>query len=212
MERKPNQSSSSSSSRFEARFQRLANSTVTRNVKSTFSPKPEQFKTTHDYIEALIKHAEKSLELCLCSAGLSSLTVPGPVHKRLSSTLQVVDLSKNNLQEVPYVIRDCICLNRLYLPFNKLQHSPPSQFLYLASTLTVLDLSNNLLTGSLFNDNQPTYLLDKAHTKPTSSTIPLKFSQLRKLNVSNNKLTSLASHTTNLQLQFPNLLQLQASK
>ena len=105
---------------FEARFQKLANTTTPKTVNSTFSPKPENYSTAHDYIDALIKYAERSLELCLCSTGLSSLTVPGPVHKKLSSTLQVVDLSKNNIQEVPYLIRDCISLNRLYSAFKNL--------------------------------------------------------------------------------------------
>ena len=102
----PFSSSSSTSYSFESRFQKLANSKNPQHTKSTFSPKPESFNTTHDYIDALIKHAERSLELCLCSAGLNSLTVPNPIHKKLSSTLQIVDLSKNTIPEVPCLIRD----------------------------------------------------------------------------------------------------------
>ena len=207
-------------------------------MNSTFSPKPENYSTAHDYIDALIKYAERSLELCLCSTGLSSLTVPGPVHKKLSSTLQVVDLSKNNIQEVPYLIRDCISLNRLYLPFNKLQHSPPGHFSHLASSMTVLDLSDNLLVGTLFDGDQPSFpILDVTPTipyknenvNPNSTGIStemsaevsmnnqkpsnfIKFPQLRKLNVSNNKLTSLSPSPATLKVQFPQLLQLNASK
>merc|ERR1711974_400238 len=115
---------SSSSFSFESRFQKLANSKSPKNTKSTFSPKPENFNTTHDYIDALIKHSERSLELCLNSTRLNSLTVQNPIHKKLSTTLQIVDLSKNSIQEVPCLIRDCISLNRLYLNFNRIKFTP----------------------------------------------------------------------------------------